>query len=221
MGSSAPSRPRRQPLWVPAGRAGSLATRRAPRQPAPGCPPAPPSRRPTTRRSRRRAAPLPAPQGSPLAPLRRGPGRSSTLPRAVAALGAGHRRAAGLGWGWGTARPSRLRISAARGSHHPDARGSARCQCRFSRRGARRGGCPRRATRRAVGEPTLQAAALPVVAPAAVGQGPVAADSLHRRFPALLRAPRRRQRLRWALRSLAARRAGARAEDCTIRPPGG
>ena len=35
--------------------------------------------------------------------------------------------------------------------------------------------------------PILQAPALPVVAPAAVGQGPVAADSLHLRLPTLLR----------------------------------
>lgn len=47
----------------------------------------------------------------------------------------------------------------------------------------------------------------------------MAADSLHRRLPARLWAPRRQQRLRWARRSLAAGRAGARAEDRTIRPP--
>lgn len=39
---------------------------------------------------------------------------------------------------------------------------------------------PRRATRRGPAEPIPQGPALPVVAPAAVGQGPVAADSLHR-----------------------------------------
>lgn len=50
--------------------------------------------------------------------------------------------------------------------------------------------CSRRATWRGPAEPILQAAALPVVAPAAVGQGPVAADSFHRRLPAPLRAPR-------------------------------
>lgn len=49
---------------------------------------------------------------------------------------------------------------------------------------------PRRATRRGPAEPIPQAPALPVVAPAAVGQGPVAADSLHRRLHAPLLAPR-------------------------------
>lgn len=101
VGSAAPSRPRRQPLSVPAGRAGSLATRRAPRQPARGCPPALRSRRRATRGpgSERGRSP-PPPRGPLLAPLRGPPGSPSTLPRAVAALGGppqGSRTGVGVG----------------------------------------------------------------------------------------------------------------------------
>lgn len=49
---------------------------------------------------------------------------------------------------------------------------------------------PRRATRRGPAEPIPREPALPVVAPAAVGQGPVAADSLHRCLHTPLLAPR-------------------------------
>lgn len=139
-----PGRPRRQPLCVPAGRARSLATRRAPRQPAPGCPPAPPSRR-------RPAGPGSEPGRSPHRGGRSSP-HSTAAPQPLHAPGAGggHRKAAGRRWGWGArwlaARrrrypgvllcglcpagvrtPSawlRLRGSAAPGSDDPDARGS-------------------------------------------------------------------------------------------------
>lgn len=57
----------------------------------------------------------------------------------------------------------------------------------FSRKSASFVERPLRAARRVLAMPILQAPALPVVAPAAVGQGPVAADSLHLRLPTLLR----------------------------------
>lgn len=57
----------------------------------------------------------------------------------------------------------------------------------FSRKSASFVERPLRAAGRVLAMPILQAPALPVVAPAAVGQGPVAADTLHLLLPTLLR----------------------------------
>lgn len=63
---------------------------------------------------------------------------------------------------------------------HPARAGFSRKSASFLER-------PLRAAGRVLAMPILQAPALPVVAPAAVGQGPVAADTLHLRLPTLLR----------------------------------
>lgn len=72
-------------------------------------------------------------------------------------------------------------LGALAGSHHPPPP-----ERRLLRLEASVDGRPRGATPRGAAAPIIQERALPVVAPAAVGQGPMAADSLHRR----LRAPR-------------------------------
>lgn len=107
VGSATPGRPRPQPLPVPAGRAGRLATLLAPRQPAPGRPSAPPSpRRPAGPRQQAGAlrpagSPHPPPRG-PSSPHRATPPAPGPLHAPSCGCGAGgHRRAAGLGWGRG------------------------------------------------------------------------------------------------------------------------
>lgn len=202
VGSAAPNRPRGQRLSVPAEQAGrtppgaSLSPPRVPRvqtgdaglEPSSALALAPPSQAPRSPSALFYSAPAPtdaAEQGGrggavlwslcPGAPLRQ------LRPAGV--------RTPSLGSGLGyprlsvpTSRMLEVRVhpgglGALADSHPPDA-------C-FSRR--------RRASTGAHAGPPegpagsiLQAPALPVVAPAAVGQGPVAADSLHRR----LRAPR-------------------------------
>lgn len=93
----------------------------------------------------------------------------------------------------------------------------AHARIRFEHARQRR---PRRANPRYQEKLIFPSRAIPVVAPAAVGQGAVAAHSLHCR-PGLGLGLHQRQRLRGARCSLTrSGPAGARAEDCTIRPPG-
>lgn len=82
---------------------------------------------------------------------------------------------------------------------------------------ARASAAPTRGQPQVLEELILPARALPIVAPAAVGQGAVAAHSLHSRPGLGLGLHGRGGCAGLGARSLAA---GARAEDCTIRPLG-